>query len=63
MLMARPPVNPSPPAPLWFDMYNTTAAAEAAAAVRAVAAQTGAACLDVEQQFLNLGAGWKVREG
>lgn len=60
VLMSRPPVNPTPPAPLFFDMYNTTVAAMLADAVRTTAAETGVPCLDVYNLFLATGDRWTV---
>jgi hypothetical protein len=60
ILMTRPPVNPQPAAPLWFNMYNTTVAGLVADAVRQVATDTGAPCLDVWKLFTSLGKRWKV---
>ena len=60
VLMTRPPINTAAPAPLWFNNYNTTTAAEINAAIRSVAAETGAACLDTWELVMAMGDAWKV---
>lgn len=61
ILMTRPPINPQPTKPLWFNMVNATAAKLIADTTRQVAVETGVACVDVYNILLSMGEGYKVK--
>jgi hypothetical protein len=61
ILMTRPLLNPTPPAPLWFNNYNPTLAKQVVQSTRKVASNMGVPCLDTWALFEALGNRWKVR--
>lgn len=60
VLMTRPPINTAAPAPLSFNNYNTTTAMAINKAIRTVATETGASCLDTWDLIMATGDNWKV---
>lgn len=65
ILMTRPLLNPTPPAPLWFNNYNTTLAEQVVQSTRKVASSMGVPWALFEAHtwalFEALGNRWKVR--